>query len=180
MGAKLLFRDPTGRDAALDVPPEGVYIGRGPDCAVRTEDAMVSRKNCKLSFAGGRWMVEDLGSSNGTFVNEARIQKQVLNHGDIIRCGSLQVRFVEQADAMGAGMGGHGRPTGPSVQVDPYLATAAAAGSGIGGGGFAQAAGLSANAMQEVQYLQSQLRNAQQELEAMHARREAESLELKK
>src|SRR5215467_5250487 len=99
MGARLLYRDERGRDVSVDVPLEGVFLGRGADCAVRTDDAMVSRKNCKISFSGGRWMVEDLGSSNGTFVNEVRIQKQALNHADVVRCGTLQVRFVETADA---------------------------------------------------------------------------------
>src|SRR5688572_469538 len=95
MAGRLLYRDGQGRDAHVDIAPEGVYLGRGADCAVRTDDAMVSRKNCKISLSGGRWTVEDLGSSNGTFVNEQRVQKQFLNHADVIRCGTLQVRFVE-------------------------------------------------------------------------------------
>jgi chromosome segregation ATPase len=98
MPAKLLFRDGQGRDASVDIPESSpIFLGRGADCAVRTDDAMVSRKNCKLSFAGGKYFVEDLGSSNGTFVNERRIQKQQLNHGDVVRCGTLQVRYVEVA-----------------------------------------------------------------------------------
>ena len=92
----------------VDIAPDGAFLGRGADCAVRTDDAMVSRKNCKISFGGGRWSVEDLGSSNGTFVNEVRIQKQALNHADVVRCGTLQVRFVETADAVSPGGGGGG------------------------------------------------------------------------
>src|SRR5205823_4499421 len=98
MPAKLLYRDAQGRDANVDIPEATpIFLGRGADCAVRTDDAMVSRKNCKLSFAGGKFVVEDLGSSNGTFVNERRVQKQQLSHGDVVRCGTLQVRFVEVA-----------------------------------------------------------------------------------
>src|SRR5262245_15730526 len=96
MPAKLLYRDAQGRDASAPLPAEGSFVGRGPDCVVRTDDAMVSRKNYKISFLGGRWYVEDLGSANGTYLNDRRIQqKEVLNHGDVVRCGSLQVRFVE-------------------------------------------------------------------------------------
>src|SRR5579883_2658588 len=98
MGAKLLYRDAQGRDASVDLPPEGAYLGRAVDCVVRTDDAMVSRKNCKISFLGGRWYVEDLNSANGTYANDRRIQKEVVSHGDVIRCGSLQVRFVQVAD----------------------------------------------------------------------------------
>jgi hypothetical protein len=95
MGARLLYRAQSGEEASVEVPPEGVFLGRATDCAVRTDDAMVSRKNCRIWLQAGRWLVEDLGSSNGTFVNNVRIQKQVLNHADVVRCGTLQVRFVE-------------------------------------------------------------------------------------
>src|SRR5947199_1311259 len=98
MPAKLLYRDASGTDAAVDIPEtQPVFIGRGADCLVRTDDAMVSRKNCKISIVAGRFVVEDLGSANGTYINEKRITKQQLNHADIIRCGSLQVRYVEVA-----------------------------------------------------------------------------------
>src|SRR3954452_12559040 len=97
MPARLLYRDAQGADAQVDLAPEGAFLGRAADCVVRTDDAMVSRKNCKISFQAGKWTVEDLGSSNGTFVNEQRVQKQVLNHADVVRCGTLQVRFVEVA-----------------------------------------------------------------------------------
>lgn len=91
---------------------------------------MVSRRNCKISAQGGRWYVEDLGSANGTYVTtgsgpERRITREPLVHGDIIRCGSLQVRFVEVADAQ-AQPQRPSRPTppatlapGPDAPVDP-------------------------------------------------------------
>ena len=99
MGAKLLYRDAQGRDAAVDLPEVGAFLGRAVECIVRTDDALVSRRNCKISVLSGRWYVEDLGSANGTYINERRIQRDGLSHGDVIRCGSLQVRFVEVADA---------------------------------------------------------------------------------
>lgn len=49
--------------------------------------------------SGGRWLVEDLGSAAGTFVNGVRVEKQALDHADVVRCGTLQVRFVLTADA---------------------------------------------------------------------------------
>ncbi|HRI51431.1 MAG TPA: FHA domain-containing protein, partial [Pseudomonadota bacterium] len=104
MAAKLLYRDAQGRDAAVDLPEVGAFLGRAVECIVRTDDAMVSRRNCKISVQGGRWSVEDLNSANGTFINERRIQRDPLSHGDVIRCGSLQVRFVEVPD-VGAGSG---------------------------------------------------------------------------
>lgn len=190
MGAKLLYRDGTGRDSSIDVLAEGVFLGRGADCAVRTDDAMVSRKNCKISYTTGRWMVEDLGSSNGTFVNEVRIQKQALNHADVVRCGTLQVRFVETADPIAtaqpqvtpsqkpktAAMEAQSLP-GDSVQIDPSLQNAY-------GGGLNPAA-LMQQTNQELQQtaqerdmLAARLREAMQELEAANTRGETSAAEL--
>jgi hypothetical protein len=99
MVAKLLFRDAGAeRDVSIELTLAGVVIGRGHDCAVHTDDPMVSRRNTKIGFNGSRWFAEDLGSSNGTFVNEERVWSQPLKADDIIRCGSLQVRFVELQD----------------------------------------------------------------------------------
>ena len=188
MGGKLLYRDGNGRDASVDIVPEGCFLGRGADCAVRTDDAMVSRKNCKISFTGGRWIVEDLGSSNGTFVNEVRIQKQALNHADVVRCGTLQVRFVETADAMPSGGGGGGKPktmsipAQGSVQVDPALQQA----FGGGGGGLDPAALVQQKdyelqqAMHERDMLAARLREASQELEAATHRNEGNQTELQR
>lgn len=175
MGGKLLYRDGNGRDASVDILPDGCFLGRGADCAVRTDDAMVSRKNCKISFAGGRWVVEDLGSSNGTFVNEVRVQKQALNHADVVRCGTLQVRFVETADAAVKPRTMSMQPQ--SVQVDPGL---------TGGGGLNPAALVQQKdyelqqAAQERDTLAARLREASQELEAAQHRNEGNQQELQR
>jgi pSer/pThr/pTyr-binding forkhead associated (FHA) protein len=189
LGAKLLYRDGNGRDASIDVVPEGVFLGRGADCAVRTDDAMVSRKNCKIALAGGRWMVEDLGSSNGTFVNEVRIQKQALNHADVVRCGTLQVRFVETADA--APMSNKPKTTSmpaqnlgvaDSVQIDPSLQQA----FGNAGGALNPAALMQQKdyELQQVSHerdaLAARLREAMQELEAANSRAEGGNAELQR
>ena len=118
MPAKLLYRDAQGRDAAVDLPEGGAFLGRAVECIVRTDDAMVSRRNCKISVQGGRWSVEDLNSANGTFINERRIQRDPLSHGDVIRCGSLQVRFVEVPDS-GAGMVRPSIPPQPPASPQP-------------------------------------------------------------
>jgi chromosome segregation ATPase len=187
MGAKLLYRDGSGRDASVDVPGDGVFLGRGADCAVRTDDAMVSRKNCKISFAGGRWYAEDLGSSNGTFVNEVRVQKQALNHADVVRCGTLQVRFVETADSIKPktmGLQAQQQPVGPSggVQIDPSLQNA----FGNAGGGLNPAALMQQKEyeMQQVaaerEQLAARLRETAQELESLRHQNEGQVTELQR
>ena len=96
MSAKILFRDAQGRDGAVDLRMEPVYVGRAVECAIRTDDAMVSRKHSMVRFEGGRYWVEDLGSSNGTHVNDVKVAKQVLAHNDVVRCGSLWLRYIEE------------------------------------------------------------------------------------
>ncbi len=120
MAAKLLYRDAQGRDAAVDLPEVGAFLGRAVECIVRTDDAMVSRRNCKISVQGGRWSVEDLNSANGTFINERRIQRDPLSHGDVIRCGSLQVRFVEVPE-VGAGSGIQRASIPPQPPAQPHV-----------------------------------------------------------
>src|SRR5262244_4262689 len=99
MPAKILFRDAQGREGAVDLRGEPIWVGRAMECAIRTDDAMVSRKHSMIRFEGGRYWVEDLGSSNGTHVNDAKIQRQALNHNDVVRCGSLWLRYVEEGSA---------------------------------------------------------------------------------
>lgn len=103
--SRLLFRDAQGRDGGVDLRAEPVYIGRGVDCAVRTDDAMVSRKHSVVLFQDGRYFIEDLDSSNGTHVNDVRVKRQVLNHNDVVRCGSLWLRYVEDVPRSNAGPG---------------------------------------------------------------------------
>src|SRR5690348_13982952 len=95
--ARLIFRDSQGREGTVELSPtETVYVGRGLECAIRTDDGMVSRRHAQFRMENGRFVVEDLGSANGTHLNNARIQKQAIGHADVIQCGSLVIRFVDE------------------------------------------------------------------------------------
>ncbi|MBN2132626.1 MAG: FHA domain-containing protein [Sedimentisphaerales bacterium] len=66
-----------------------VYLGRSPDCQVLLADKAVSREHAVLfTTDDGRWMVEDLRSANGTYVNGRTIRRGVVRAGDRIRIGS--------------------------------------------------------------------------------------------
>src|SRR5687767_4111561 len=67
------------------------------DCAIRTDDAMVSRHHARLIWGGGGYVLEDLGSANGVFYQEQKVQSHLLKHGDAVRCGSLWLRYVDTA-----------------------------------------------------------------------------------
>lgn len=79
-------------------------VGRGKDCAIVIHDASVSRIHTKLTLEAGRVVVEDLRSSNGTWVNDRRIDSIELRHGDRLRFGTVGFHYlVDGQDAEVAG-----------------------------------------------------------------------------
>ena len=71
-------------------------IGRSLDCDVWIEDLALSRRHCQLEEAleGDGWVVTDLGSRNGTYVNAKRITERTpLNDRDIITIGKAHIKF---------------------------------------------------------------------------------------
>ena len=93
--AVVLWRDAQGKEGSVELGAQEIHIGRAVDCAIRTDDAMVSRHHARLYWSGGKYFVEDLGSANGMFYQEQRVSRHALNHGDAVRCGSLWLRFVD-------------------------------------------------------------------------------------
>ena len=92
----------------LDLPDRENIIGRESSTA-ELSDQTVSRHHAKLMPHNGRWMLEDLGSANGTYLNGVRISKgSLLKRGDQIRCGATLLVF-----------GGAGAPGAPAaVELD--------------------------------------------------------------
>src|SRR5882672_7084641 len=70
---------------------EKTIIGRGPKVAVRLNDEGVSREHCQLVREGDKVVLEDLGSTNGTFCNGIRVDKRELSDGDKIMVGSTTI-----------------------------------------------------------------------------------------
>ncbi len=67
-------------------------LGRAPTADFVVEAALVSRFHCRVTLAGdGTLALEDLKSTNGTFVNEQRIERHALESGDRIRIGRLDL-----------------------------------------------------------------------------------------
>jgi hypothetical protein len=89
----------TGKIYPLEVSE--IVIGREASNGVAINDAEVSRKHAKLSLHGSAYVIQDLGSTNGTFVNGLRItSSQVLNPGDTVSFGeSIVLVYGTVADA---------------------------------------------------------------------------------
>ena len=92
------------------------------DCAIRTDDAMVSRHHSRVFWGGGGYVLEDLSSANGVYFQEQRVQSHLFKHGDAVRCGSLWLRFVDTGPTAGAGGGdGDGAAAAPMIPSHPGM-----------------------------------------------------------
>ncbi|GAB7005378.1 antibiotic biosynthesis regulator FhaB [Nocardioides sp. AN3] len=79
-----------GRNAGerADLAQAPVLIGRGTDAAIRLDDDYVSTRHARIAASGDQWFVEDLGSTNGTYIGTVRIsQPTTLNLGTQVRIG---------------------------------------------------------------------------------------------
>src|SRR5438105_3981471 len=72
---------------------ETVTLGRLPDCEVVLSDTNVSRRHAEIHLRGDHYVLVDLGSTNGSKVNGARVKERVLADGDEITLGKTQPRF---------------------------------------------------------------------------------------
>lgn len=70
-----------------------LHIGRAPDNDIILDDKRVSRHHAQISHEEGEYFIEDLNTSNGTFVNKSKILNQKLHYGDIIQIGSYTFSF---------------------------------------------------------------------------------------
>jgi DNA-binding CsgD family transcriptional regulator len=94
------LRDGDGAQQLVPLPDAALTIGRTPAAGIPlTWDAQVSRSHATLEPIDGVWTVLDDGrSTNGTFVNEERVQgRRTLNHLDVIRTGATRLRFHDPA-----------------------------------------------------------------------------------
>jgi predicted component of type VI protein secretion system len=75
-----------GQSVALEDGP--VLIGRGPEAGIRLDDDYVSTRHARIAASGDQWFVEDLGSTNGTYIGSVRItQPTTISLGTQVRIG---------------------------------------------------------------------------------------------
>ena len=81
-----------GETVSLDLAP--LLIGRGNDAAIRLDDDYVSTRHARIATSGDQWFVEDLGSTNGTYIGTARItQPTTLTLGTQVRVGKTVIEL---------------------------------------------------------------------------------------
>jgi hypothetical protein len=82
-----------GEDKRTVLSGSRLLIGRSRDCDISVEDPNVSRRHAELRNEDGRWVVADLGSTNGVKVNGRRVEKSPLEPGDEVVLGLARFRF---------------------------------------------------------------------------------------
>jgi diguanylate cyclase (GGDEF)-like protein len=88
---------PTGSAMGCRYPlrDKPLVVGRGDDCDVRITDNSVSRKHARIEHAADGFVVADLGSTNGTFVNDRPLDGSTpLHDGDYLRVGNCIYRYL--------------------------------------------------------------------------------------
>jgi hypothetical protein len=89
----LALERPDGSRVALT---DGLTIGRASDNTLVLRDARASRSHARIIADGSGWSVEDAGSSNGTFVDGARVRRSRLDRGQILTVGDTSLRVVDR------------------------------------------------------------------------------------
>lgn len=93
----LVVRNGPNEGARFSLTEGDSVIGRHPDSAICLDDVTVSRRHAHLETSGGRVVIRDLGSLNGTYVNQERIEEVTLGHGDEVQIGRYRMVFFESA-----------------------------------------------------------------------------------
>lgn len=84
-----------GLGRKYEIASDGLIIGRSSRCDVQVDQSSVSRHHAKLNVEASRITVGDMGSTNGTIVNDTRIESpHVLSNGDLIKVGRTIFKFI--------------------------------------------------------------------------------------
>jgi hypothetical protein len=74
------------------------HLGRHPDSEIMLDDITVSRRHVSIERTPQGYMVSDEGSLNGTYINQERVDRAFLRHGDELQIGKFRLVLFERAD----------------------------------------------------------------------------------
>jgi len=98
--AQLVVKQGPNVGAAFLLEADAVSVGRDPQSDICLHHETVSRSHARLRREEGGWSVTDLRSSNGTFLNGERIDRQTLRHMDEVQFGEVVLLFMDDAPAL--------------------------------------------------------------------------------
>ena len=94
-GPALVVRSGGGRSGEVfPLQGESTTVGRSPDCDIFLDDVTVSRRHSVITASGDGFVIEDLGSLNGTFLNRHRIEQASLTDDDEVQIGKYRFVFL--------------------------------------------------------------------------------------
>ncbi|MCY2927692.1 MAG: FHA domain-containing protein [Planctomycetota bacterium] len=96
MEVKLVVFKSTGQRKVINVTEPTTVVGRGEECEIHVPVGSVSRRHSELTIKGKDLLIKDLASSNGTYVNGARVTQAKLKAGDRVSIGPIV--FTVQID----------------------------------------------------------------------------------
>ena len=99
---ELILRS-SGFSGRIEIKTSKAVIGRDPGSDVQIDDSAISSQHAMLTYHNNQWWVEDLSSTNGTFLNGDRLkQPAMLIHEDKISCGNseLEVHIPQQSGGL--------------------------------------------------------------------------------
>ncbi|MBO9515467.1 MAG: FHA domain-containing protein [Variovorax sp.] len=91
---QLILTTASGETRHIPLKPDENTLGRGGQNDIVIESPQASRAHAVITVEPAFVTIRDLGSRNGTFVNDHRIASQLLAHDDTVRLGSYEMRFV--------------------------------------------------------------------------------------
>lgn len=94
----LTHKKPNGEERVLQLGDKPLILGRLPESDIPVRDSFISRVHCGLRYENNQYTLKDLGSTNGTYRNGARVFECTLQSGDRIQVGNTTLVFeIDQA-----------------------------------------------------------------------------------
>ena len=94
--AYLQILSPQERKRLIELGEQDIVIGRSPQCDIRFVVENVSRRHARVFFHNEEFMIEDLESTNGLFVNGVKVVRCALRNNDQIELGGVRLLFHEE------------------------------------------------------------------------------------
>ncbi len=111
----------------VKLKPGKNILGRGPHCDIRLASAGISKEHCSIQVNPGNIIFQDLGSSNGCFINGVKVKNTSLNSGDKILIHDLMFELIPNSDMLPAAFSGNAAmnlqpaPATFQAKLDQYI-----------------------------------------------------------
>jgi pSer/pThr/pTyr-binding forkhead associated (FHA) protein len=85
-----------GEKRTFTLGEDDVIIGRVDDCDIQIATTNVSRRHARISYNNEEYRIEDLGSTNGIYINGVKVERCVLRKHDVLEIGGVKILFTEE------------------------------------------------------------------------------------